>query len=195
MKKKLQLHYADPFSFEKADINPRIHTPEQISSLQKSIKKFGFLVPVLVDKKKKLIAGHARVLAAQELQLESIPYLEVSNLSEKEKKAFLLLENRLHEKSSWDWELFSQEMRILQDDFDLQEIGFDRDDFSTILKNENLETENFEEDSEEDQNSKEKEKNEYALDEYCLIVTLQSEAQQKKVFQRLLSEGLEVRFA
>lgn len=188
MAKALKLEYADPVSFFSADINPRIHSPEQIFALKKSIKKFGFLVPVLVDPNKKLIAGHARVMAAQELKMREIPFLSVSSLTEKEKKAFLLLENRLHEKSSWDWNLFSQEIQNLKEDFDLAEIGFDSDDFFVQEPSSNLEKES--EDS-----SSEFEESAYDLQQFCLIVTLKNEKQQKKLFQKLMAEGYEVRFA
>lgn len=191
MKANLNLHYADPFSFSSAKINPRVHTPEQISSLKKSIKKFGFLVPVLVDEKKELIAGHARVMAAQDLNMKEIPFIFITSLTEKEKKAFLLLENRLHEKSSWDWDLFTQEIESIKSDFDLMEIGFDSGDFSPEEKNLEFESENS--DSESD--SHDGEENPYDLKQFCLIVTLKSESQQKKVFQKLMAEGYEVRFA
>lgn len=106
--------------------NARTHSPEQVAQIAASIKEFGFCNPVLIDKDSGIIAGHGRVMAAQKLGLEKIPTIELSHLTDTQRKAYILADNRLAEKSGWDDELLRLELGELQDlDFDLALIGFD----------------------------------------------------------------------
>lgn len=106
--------------------NARTHTPEQVAQIAASIKEFGFCNPVLIDKDSGIIAGHGRVMAAQKLGLETVPTIELSHLTDTQRKAYILADNRLAEKSGWDDELLRLELGELQDlDFDLSLIGFD----------------------------------------------------------------------
>lgn len=106
--------------------NARTHSPEQVLQIAASIKEFGFCNPVLIDKDSGIIAGHGRVMAAQKLGLETVPTIELSHLTDTQRKAYILADNRLAEKSGWDDELLRLELYELQDlDFDLALIGFD----------------------------------------------------------------------
>ena len=106
--------------------NARTHSPEQVTQIAASIKEFGFCNPVLIDKDSGIIAGHGRVMAAQKLGLETVPTIELSHLTDIQRKAYILADNRLAEKSGWDDELLRLELGELQDlDFDLSLIGFD----------------------------------------------------------------------
>src|SRR5215470_10358150 len=87
--------------------NARTHSKKQIRQIANSIKRFGFNNPVLVDDKQQVIAGHGRVEAAKLLGLRAVPTIRLSHLSEAEKKAYVLADNKLALKSSWDRELLA----------------------------------------------------------------------------------------
>ena len=105
--------------------NARTHSPEQVAQIAASIKEFGFNVPILVDGSRGLIAGHGRLLAARKLGLETVPCIELSHLSETQKRAYILADNQLALNAGWDNEMLSLELRELDiAGFDLDLIGF-----------------------------------------------------------------------
>lgn len=111
--------------------NARTHSDEQIAQVAASIKEFGFTNPILIDGENGIIAGHGRLMAARKLGLEKVPTIELSHLSPTQKRAYILADNRLAEKSGWDSDLLSLEIEELKDlDFDLAKIGFDDYGFS-----------------------------------------------------------------
>lgn len=99
--------------------NARQHPKKQIAQIAESIAAFGFNNPVLVDAEDRIIAGHGRVLAAEELGLESVPTILLDHLSESEQRAFILADNRIAENSTWDKDLLALEMA------ELSELGLD----------------------------------------------------------------------
>jgi DNA modification methylase len=108
--------------------NPRTHTPRQIRQIARSIEQFGFNVPILVDATLKVIAGHGRVMACQELGWREVPTIALEHLSDAQAKAFAIADNRLTENSKWDERLLAeqlQELSLLDLDFDLEVTGFD----------------------------------------------------------------------
>jgi hypothetical protein len=107
--------------------NARKHSDEQIAQLAASIREFGFNNPVLVDKENGIIAGHGRVLAARKLGLESVPCLRLDHLTETQRRAYILADNRLAELGGgWDDEMLGVELADLREaDFDLDLTGFD----------------------------------------------------------------------
>lgn len=105
--------------------NAKLHPPEQVAKIAGSIREFGFIAPVIIDAANNIIAGHGRVLAAQKLGLESVPCRRVDNLTETQRKAYILADNKLSE-SGWDFELLNLELDELAGlDFDIESIGFD----------------------------------------------------------------------
>ena len=82
--------------------NAREHSRKQLAKLARSIEKFGFITPVVVDEAGELLCGHARVLAAREVNIQAIPAVRACHLSEAEKRAFVLADNRLAELASWN---------------------------------------------------------------------------------------------
>lgn len=115
--------------------NARTHSEAQINQIAASIKEFGFTNPVLTDGKNGIIAGHGRVLAAQKLGLAQIPTIELSHLSETQKKAYILADNKLALNAGWDDELLRLELEALQDmDFDIDLIGFSDEELSEIIE-------------------------------------------------------------
>jgi DNA modification methylase len=108
--------------------NPRIHSPRQVRQIARSIKAFGFNVPVLVDNALKVLAGHGRILACRELGWTEVPTIRLDHLTEAQARAFMIADNRLTENSVWDDRLLAEQLRelsILDLDFDLTATGFD----------------------------------------------------------------------
>lgn len=105
--------------------NSRTHSDEQVAQIMASIKEFGFTNPVLTDGENGIIAGHGRVMAAQRLGLEEVPTIELSHLTEAQKKAYIIADNKLALNSGWDEEMLAIEMQELHDiGYDLDLIGF-----------------------------------------------------------------------
>ena len=110
--------------------NAKIHDEKQIEQIAKSIKEFGFINPVLIDENYKIIAGHGRILGAKRLGMEEVPCLFVEDLTDKQKRAYILADNRLTELGKWDKELLKVELEALNDvDFDITLTGFELEDF------------------------------------------------------------------
>ena len=106
--------------------NANIHSEKQVTMLASSIREFGFLNPVLIDRKRNVIAGHGRILAAKKLGLETVPCIFVEGLTEAQRKAYILADNRLAEFSEWDMDLVMGELEGLEEyDFDIDLIGFE----------------------------------------------------------------------
>ena len=108
--------------------NPRIHSKKQIRQLAKSIRTFGFNVPVLIDGNRQVVAGHGRVMACGELGIMDVPVISLEHLTEAQARAFMIADNRLTENAAWDKELLTvhfKEMAALDLSFDLDVTGFD----------------------------------------------------------------------
>ena len=114
--------------------NAKKHDEAQVAKLAGSIREFGFNNPVLIDADNGIIAGHGRVMAAQKLSLASVPCLRLSHLSETQKRAYILADNRLAELGGgWDAEMLKLELADLGDlDVDLDGIGFGADDLQDL---------------------------------------------------------------
>lgn len=142
--KDLNIQYVDTDSLIPYVNNARKHSDDQVSEIAASIKEFGFNNPVLIDKKKGIIAGHGRVMAAKKLGLDKVPTIELSHLSDAQRRAYILADNRLAEKAEWDFELVQVELEALKDeDLNIELTGFDLDD---VLSNVDTESNEAEED-------------------------------------------------
>jgi ParB-like chromosome segregation protein Spo0J len=113
--------------------NSRTHSDEQVTQIASSIKTFGFNNPILVDDTYGVIAGHGRLLAAQKLGLDTVPVLVLGHLSEAQKKAYILADNRIALNSAWDVELLKLELEDLKNDFDFQIMGFNKQELDTLF--------------------------------------------------------------
>jgi len=114
--------------------NSRKHSDEQVAQIAASIKEFGWTNPILVDGSNGLIAGHGRLLAARKLGMDKVPTIELSHLSEIQKKALIIADNKLALNSDWDNELLMLELKELDNtDFDLSVLGFDQDELNALL--------------------------------------------------------------
>ena len=100
--------------------NARTHSPEQLTKLRSSLREFGFINPVIIDRDYNIIAGHGRVLAAKEEGIMEVPCVFVDYLTEAQKKAYILADNRMALDAGWDVELLRIEIESLQgEDFDV----------------------------------------------------------------------------
>lgn len=110
--------------------NARTHSDEQIEKIAKSMKEFGFINPVLVDGDLNVIAGHGRILGAKKLGMKEVPCLFIENLTEEQKRAYIIADNRLAEDAGWDKELLKIELEDLKNmNFDITLTGFELEDF------------------------------------------------------------------
>lgn len=113
--------------------NARKHDENQIKQIASSIKEFGFNNPVLIDKDNGIIAGHGRVLAAQRLGWTEVPTISLEHLTETQKKAFILADNRIAMNSTWDNELLAIELEALNGEIDLTDLGFEPGEINKLL--------------------------------------------------------------
>ena len=114
--------------------NSRTHSPEQIAQVAASIREFGFTNPVLIDGEGGIIAGHGRVMAARSLGLSEVPCIRIGHLSEAQKRAYVIADNKLALNAGWDDELLAVELRELDDlGFDLALTGFDSNELDELL--------------------------------------------------------------
>lgn len=113
--------------------NARTHSDEQIAQIAGSIKEFGWTNPILVDGAKGIIAGHGRLAAARKLGMTEVPVIELAHLSETQKKALILADNKLSLNAGWDNEMLAVELKELElEGFDLELTGFDPDEISAL---------------------------------------------------------------
>ena len=106
--------------------NPRLHSELQIIQIATSIKEFGFINPILADEKNMILAGHGRFLASQRLELDKVPVVVVEGLSEAQKKALVIADNKIASNSEWDEDLLWEEIRKLNElGFDINKLAFE----------------------------------------------------------------------
>lgn len=114
--------------------NARTHSPEQVNKLRASLREFGFINPIIIDKDFGIIAGHGRLLAAREEGYDEVPCVLADHLSEAQKKAYILADNRMAMDAGWDEELLRVEIEALQGvDFDIALTGFDEKELSKLF--------------------------------------------------------------
>ena len=118
--------------------NARTHSPEQITKLRSSLREFGFINPVLIDREFNVLAGHGRIAAAKEEGINEVPCVFVEHLSEAQKKAYILADNRMSLDAGWDDELLKVEMASLQEmGFDVGMTGFDESELADLFADDN----------------------------------------------------------
>jgi ParB-like chromosome segregation protein Spo0J len=116
--------------------NARTHSDEQVDQIASSIREFGFRSPVLVGKDNMIIAGHGRILAAKKLGLKTVPYIDCSDMTEIQTKAYILADNRIALNAGWDAQMLSLEIQGLAvSDIDMQLLGFSDKELDQYLGN------------------------------------------------------------
>ena len=122
--------------------NSRLHSDEQVLQIASSIKEFGFLNPIIVDGDNGIIAGHGRVMAAKKLGIYELPCVDASHLTEAQKKAYVIADNKLALNSEWDYDVLRIELNILDDfGFDLDLTGFSADELDALTFDDDCEAE------------------------------------------------------
>ena len=114
--------------------NARTHSTEQVTQVAASIVEFGWTSPILVGGDGVIIAGHARLAAARKLRMNEVPVIVIEGLSETQRRALILADNRLAMSAGWDDELLRVELEALQDEsFNLDLLGFDGEELAALL--------------------------------------------------------------
>jgi ParB-like chromosome segregation protein Spo0J len=133
----LEVTYLRTTSLKPGPRNPRVHSDKQVRQIAQSVESFGFNVPLLIDDELKVIAGHGRLLAARKLGWDTVPAIRLSHLTESQRMAFLIADNRLTENSSWDERMLGEQLKILSElelDFDLEAIGFEVPEIDLLVE-------------------------------------------------------------
>jgi len=161
--------------------NAKMHSDAQVTALASSIKEFGFLSPMVIDKNNGITAGHGRLMAAKKLGLTKVPCIIADHLTEAQKKAYVLADNRLAEfGSSWDKDLLKIELDDIKDNFNLDDIGFDAGFLSDL---------DIGKDSEENKNEPNKEIKE-GDDEFLIVIEAENEVSQSELYEELIERGV-----
>jgi hypothetical protein len=114
--------------------NTRTHSPEQVAQIAGSIREFGFTNPILIDGENGIIAGHGRVMAASKLGLAKVPCIRLAHLTDTQKRAYIIADNKLALNAGWDEEMLGIELADLREaDFDLSLIGFDESELGDLM--------------------------------------------------------------
>jgi DNA modification methylase len=132
----LKVRYQDVAALKPYAGNARIHSDKQITQIAASIRNFGFNNPVLVDAESRIIAGHGRVEAAKRLGHTSVPTIRLDHMSDAERRAYVIADNRLAELAGWDREILKIELQALDAldlDFDVESTGFDTAELDLLL--------------------------------------------------------------
>ena len=158
--------------------NARTHSEEQVNKIVRSIEEFGFINPVLIDGDYGIIAGHGRVMAAKKMGMKEVPCLFVEDLTEAQKRAYIIADNKLALAAGWDEELLQFELAELQEmDFDITLTGFDVDYLYA------------------DELQERKDISETLKEEFKLIVDCTDEKNLQELYERLSKEGYECRIS
>ena len=115
--------------------NSRTHSPEQVAAVARSIQQFGFTNPVLIDAQNTIIAGHGRIMAAQQLGLATVPCIRLAHLTDAQRRAYVIADNKLAELSGWDMATLAREVEDLMhgDGFAIDLLGFGADELQAML--------------------------------------------------------------
>ena len=140
--------------------NARTHSPQQVDKIAASIREFGFLSPIITDGQNGILAGHGRVMAAQKLGLDTLPTIDAAHLTEAQRRAYVLADNRTALDAGWDNDLLKIELQDLEaEGFGLSLTGFDLGELTSIFLEPSMEAP--------DSSSKEIDPDAYAMDHKC----------------------------
>jgi hypothetical protein len=136
---RLLIEWRTPTDLRPDPKNSKIHTPKQIGQVVKSIVEFGWTNPILIDEADNVLAGHARLLAGKELKLAEVPTIRLAHMTQAQKRAYLIADNKLAENAKWDRKLLALEheaIQLLDPEFDLTLSGFELDEIEVFFDNE-----------------------------------------------------------
>jgi len=131
--------------------NPRTHSEEQIAQIAASIREFGFTNPILIDSNQGIIAGHGRLAAAKEIGLEKIPCIDLSHLTDEQKRVYLIADNQITLNGGWNDELLRLELMDLKElGANLELTGFDAIELADIMLGKDIEFKEYDESAADD---------------------------------------------
>jgi DNA modification methylase len=135
--RKLAVEYLPVSSLQPDTKNARLHSDKQVRQIAKSIEAFGFNVPVLIDARLQVMAGHGRLKACERLGIAEVPVIRLEHLSKHQRRAFMMADNRLTENSEWDNRLLGEQLKILSEaelDFSLEVTGFEIEEINVMIE-------------------------------------------------------------
>lgn len=136
---KHKIEYIPVKDLQPYEANSRTHSAEQVKQIARSIQEFGFTNPVLIDQDGGIIAGHGRVEAAKQISMDLVPCIRLSHLSEAQKRAYVIADNKLALNAGWDDATLRSEIEALQDlEFDTALLGFNDAEMQQILSDVNF---------------------------------------------------------
>ena len=177
----MEIVYKDINELKQYENNSRTHDESQIKQICESIKEYGWTNPVLIDEKGMIIAGHGRVEAGKKLDIKEVPCIVLSGLTEAQKKAYVIADNKMALNAGWNEELLKTELENLKElDFDLELTGFEEKELNSILE---------EEKEREDLSDNYFEKYE------VIIIKCIDEMSMQETYEKLVSEGYECKLS
>lgn len=175
---KLAIKYKKPSDLIGYEKNSRTHSDAQIAQLVASLREFGFTNPILIDGKNGIIAGHGRLKAAQELGYDSVPTIELSELTDEQRRAYVIADNKLALNAGWDNDLLAFELQDLQDaGFDLGLTGFSDSEIKALNFDNSEVEDDFKEPTDENRN--------------LLMIECEGERELEKLFEEMKNRGFE----
>lgn len=158
--------------------NSRTHNEAQVAQIAASIKEFGFTNPILLDGQNGIIAGHGRILAAQILNIDKVPTIELAHLSEHQKRAYIIADNKLALNSGWDNEMLILELETLQEaGYGIDVLGFDDKELKALFGNLDDVSDDLKEPVDESRN--------------LLMIECEGERELQKLFEEMQERGFE----
>ena len=132
---KLAIKYKKTTELTAYAKNSRTHSDSQVAQLVASLREFGFTNPILIDSKNGIIAGHGRLKAAQELGYETVPTIELGELTEEQRRAYIIADNKLALNAGWDELILGEELQALDlQEFDMSLLGFSNAELKNYLE-------------------------------------------------------------
>lgn len=171
---ELKVEYVETGKLKTYANNAKIHTAEQVEQIKKSIEEFGFNDPIAVWHDNEIIEGHGRLIAATELGLETVPIIRLDELTDEQRKAYMLVHNKLTMDTDFDFEILNEELASIQ--LDMAGFGFEIGEAD---------------DEEIDDSYVENGSQFHYKEQYGVIVMCTSEADQEDIYNRLVNEGYE----
>lgn len=137
-KNELKVEYVPKSELKTYANNAKLHTPEQVEGIKKSIQQLGFNDPIAIWKDNTIIEGHGRLMAAMEMDdITEVPVIRLDGLTDKERRAYIIAHNKLTLKTDFDSDLLGEELKEIMDDFDMTDFGFG--DFELTMLTEDFE--------------------------------------------------------
>lgn len=131
----LKIEYVSPSALTAYANNSRTHSETQVEQIVNSISEFGFVNPILVSDDNTVIAGHGRLMAANQMNLESVPVIRLSGLSDRQRRALVIADNKIAQNAGWDFSKLGDELSdLVNQDFDLGLTGFNEQEIDALLK-------------------------------------------------------------